>query len=515
MSGHGPDLESWRKASEAELKPAKIEGTMAFMVETCWPYRPTQYALDRAQPDYDDGVGRVSQGEAAVNGPTQRSRADELGRERRTGSDFPIQNLPLGIFSVGRAAAPRRGRDRRLSSSTSSAIADLLDDGMARGPVAAGAQRLARARAGRARARCASACRNCCRDERYRDDVEAELVGQTEVPMHLPCLDRRLHRLLRRHPSRDQRRQAVPPRQSAAAELQICADRLSRPRKLGAGFGRAGDPPNGQRKPPDADAPEYGPSRRLDYELELGIWIGEGNELGSPIPIGEAAEHIAGYCLLNDWSARDLQAWEYQPLGPFLAKNFLTSVSAVGRQPACAGAVPQGDAAAAGRRSGAAAVSGRSGRPRTGGLGIQLEVTLTTEQMRADGRSRRTSSRAAQPMRRCTGARRRSSPTTQQRLQPPAGRPDRHGHAVDRQRRRARLAARDQPGRQAAGAACDRRDAQLPRGRRRSDAPRLVRGRRRRPHRPWRMRRTRSTSACKLSEVASVAHFQYPTHRAS
>ena len=91
--------------------------------------------------------------------------------------------------------------------------------------------------------------------------------------------------------------------------------------------------PNGQRKPPDAEAPEYGPSRRLDYELELGIWVGRGNALGAPIPIAEAGEHIAGYCLLNDWSARDLQAWEYQPLGPFLAKNFLTSVSARGWSP--------------------------------------------------------------------------------------------------------------------------------------------------------------------------------------
>jgi fumarylacetoacetase len=71
----------------------------------------------------------------------------------------------------------------------------------------------------------------------------------------------------------------------------------------------------------------FGPARRLDYELELGIWIGPGNDLGHPIPIGEAARHIAGFCLLNDWSARDLQAWEYQPLGPFLAKNFATSVS--------------------------------------------------------------------------------------------------------------------------------------------------------------------------------------------
>jgi fumarylacetoacetase len=85
--------------------------------------------------------------------------------------------------------------------------------------------------------------------------------------------------------------------------------------------------PNGQRKPASEADPSFGPSRNLDYELELGIWIGYGNVLGQPIPIGEAAQHIAGYCLLNDWSARDIQGWEYQPLGPFLAKNFCSTVS--------------------------------------------------------------------------------------------------------------------------------------------------------------------------------------------
>jgi fumarylacetoacetase len=85
--------------------------------------------------------------------------------------------------------------------------------------------------------------------------------------------------------------------------------------------------PLGQRRGANEDRPTFGPSRRLDYELELGIWIGPGNALGEPIPIGEADAHIAGFCLLNDWSARDLQAWESQPLGPFLAKNFATSVS--------------------------------------------------------------------------------------------------------------------------------------------------------------------------------------------
>lgn len=85
--------------------------------------------------------------------------------------------------------------------------------------------------------------------------------------------------------------------------------------------------PQGQRKSPEAASPDYGASRRLDYELELGIWVAGENRLGTSVPIGEAARRIGGLCLLNDWSARDIQAWEYQPLGPFLSKSFLTTVS--------------------------------------------------------------------------------------------------------------------------------------------------------------------------------------------
>jgi len=85
--------------------------------------------------------------------------------------------------------------------------------------------------------------------------------------------------------------------------------------------------PLGQFKPADAAEPSFAPSRRLDYELELGIWIGPGNDLGEPIPIAEADRHIAGFCLLNDWSARDVQGWESQPLGPFLSKSFATTIS--------------------------------------------------------------------------------------------------------------------------------------------------------------------------------------------
>ncbi|KAF0824653.1 fumarylacetoacetase [Cytobacillus firmus] len=85
--------------------------------------------------------------------------------------------------------------------------------------------------------------------------------------------------------------------------------------------------PAGQRKPKDSDYPIFGPSVQLDFELEMGWFIGPGNKLGEPIPVNQAEEHIFGLVLVNDWSARDIQAWEYQPLGPFLAKNFATSIS--------------------------------------------------------------------------------------------------------------------------------------------------------------------------------------------
>jgi fumarylacetoacetase len=85
--------------------------------------------------------------------------------------------------------------------------------------------------------------------------------------------------------------------------------------------------PKGQIKPPDANAPLFGPTKSLDYELEMAFLIGPANSLGQPVPIDRALDHIFGFVLMNDWSARDIQAWEYQPLGPFLAKNFCTSIS--------------------------------------------------------------------------------------------------------------------------------------------------------------------------------------------
>src|SRR5687768_4956356 len=85
--------------------------------------------------------------------------------------------------------------------------------------------------------------------------------------------------------------------------------------------------PLGQTRVGETSEPEFGPSRMLDYEAEMGFFVGRGNDLGKTIPIRDANDHIFGYCLVNDWSARDIQSWEYQPLGPFLAKNFATTVS--------------------------------------------------------------------------------------------------------------------------------------------------------------------------------------------
>ncbi|XP_010773011.1 fumarylacetoacetase-like, partial [Notothenia coriiceps] len=85
--------------------------------------------------------------------------------------------------------------------------------------------------------------------------------------------------------------------------------------------------PSGQMRPDQTKPPVFGPSKQLDIELEMAFFVGGGNQLGEPIPIEKAHEHIFGMVLMNDWSARDIQAWEYVPLGPFLGKNFGTTIS--------------------------------------------------------------------------------------------------------------------------------------------------------------------------------------------
>lgn len=143
--------------------------------------------------------------------------------------------------------------------------------------------------------------------------------------------------------------------------------------------------PNGQTKAPDADAPTFGPCRRLDYELEMAVWVGQGNELGKTIPIGEAGAHIAGISILNDWSARDVQAWEYQPLGPFLAKNFHSSISpwivtmdALAPYRTAQPGRPEGDPAPL-----PYLFDGTD--QNEGALGVTMEVHIRTTRMRAAG----------------------------------------------------------------------------------------------------------------------------------
>jgi fumarylacetoacetase len=303
--------------------------------------------------------------------------------ESAQGSDFPVQNLPLGVFSVGE-------RRRRPGVAIGDYVLDLIDiadlldedwrEDLAQ-PILNGW--LARGHAPQHALR--SRLIELLTDERYRDDVEPHLIGQSEVRMHVPCL------------VGDYTDFYVGIYHATNVGKQFRPDNPLLPnyKYVPIGYhGRAssirasGEPvtrPNGQRKPPDVDAPDYGPSRRLDYELELGIWIGERNELGRPIPIGEAADHIAGYCLLNDWSARDLQAWEYQPLGPFLAKNFLTSISAWIVSPQALAPFrkampprPAGDPEPLPYLSDPADCE-------RGGLAIQLEATLTTDKMRQAG----------------------------------------------------------------------------------------------------------------------------------
>ena len=140
--------------------------------------------------------------------------------------------------------------------------------------------------------------------------------------------------------------------------------------------------PKGQTLPAGQTEPSFGPCSRLDYELELGIWIGQGNDMGHAIPVSEAGEHIAGFCLLNDWSARDIQAWEYQPLGPFLSKSFITSISpwvvtAEALEPfrRAQPARPEGDPQPL-------AYLLDAHDQASGALDIELEVLLLTESMR-------------------------------------------------------------------------------------------------------------------------------------
>jgi fumarylacetoacetase len=142
--------------------------------------------------------------------------------------------------------------------------------------------------------------------------------------------------------------------------------------------------PSGQMRDGESD-PKFGPTKSLDYELELGFFVGTGNRLGESIPISNAEEHIFGICLVNDWSARDIQAWEYQPLGPFLGKSFATTLSPwvvtmEALAPFRTGAFPRG----AGDPAPLPYLFSQSDQEQ-GGLDLWLEVSLLSVRMREEG----------------------------------------------------------------------------------------------------------------------------------
>jgi fumarylacetoacetase len=294
-------------------------------------------------------------------------------------SEFPIQNLPIGLFSTG-DAGPRMGI----------AIGDMiLDVAAARVPLAIdeaccfSSLNTFLARGGGARValrRAASALLA------KGAPAQAELLVEARrASLHVPVVIGDYTDFY------------------AGIHHAMNVGRLFRPTNpllpnykwIPIGYhGRAssvrpsGTPirrPHGQRKGTEAGAPDFGPSARLDYELELGIWVGPGNALGAPIPIATAASHIAGYCLLNDWSARDLQSWETQPLGPFLAKSFQTSVSPWIVTPEAMAPFRLAQAPRPEADPQPLPYLHDADDQRGGALGLQLEVFLMTKGLREQG----------------------------------------------------------------------------------------------------------------------------------
>jgi fumarylacetoacetase len=312
--------------------------------------------------------------------PARRSWIDSANGH----ADFPIQNLPLGIFSNGDA-------DRRPGVAIGNSVLDLRATADA-GLLPEGAEALLRGatlNAFFAEPALPAAVRRrvsaLLSDPAHRDAVAPLLTDAAEVTMHLPFAIGDYTDFYA----------GIHHAENVGALFRPDNPLLPNYKHVPIGYhGRASSirpsgvavhRPSGQTKAPDQDAPRFGPSRRLDYELELGIWIGGGNDLGSPMPIGAAADHIAGYCLLNDWSARDIQAWEYQPLGPFLAKSFHSTIS------------PWVVTAAALAPFRVAQAPRPAGDPRplphlwddrdqaSGALALDLAVTLRSARMRAEG----------------------------------------------------------------------------------------------------------------------------------
>ncbi len=241
-----------------------------------------------------------------------------VGSANEAGCDFPIQNLPFGTFSRGPRHEPRIGvaiGDRILDLR----VAKLIDTGDMNTLMAATPEKRAALRA--------LISQGLAQGSARRAEWEGALTGQSAVTMHVPC---RIGDYTDFYTS-------IHHATTVGKQFRPDNPLLPNYQWVPIGYhGRAssivvsGQPfrrPQGQTKAPDAPVPSLGPTKRLDYELELGWFIGHGNAQGEPIAIADAERHLFGVALFNDWSARDIQGWEYQPLGPFLSKNFASTLS--------------------------------------------------------------------------------------------------------------------------------------------------------------------------------------------
>jgi len=250
------------------------------------------------------------------------------------GTEFPIQSLPFGVFSTVGTGSPGIGVaiGDQILDLHACAERGLLDELSSDVLAACGENtlnalmQLGRAAARETRAAAHRLLRNDT-SERLRAAAQTALVPMQDARMHVPA----------RVGDYTDFYASIEHASNVGSLFRPDDPLLPNYKYVPIGYhGRASSVvvsgtavrrPAGQTKPEGATAPTYGPSRALDYEAEVGFYVAGGNRLGEPIPLDRAEDHIFGFCLVNDWSARDIQSWEYQPLGPFLAKNFATAVS--------------------------------------------------------------------------------------------------------------------------------------------------------------------------------------------
>jgi fumarylacetoacetase len=235
-------------------------------------------------------------------------------------SDFPIQNLPFGRF--------RRRDELKIGVAIGDRILDLRQAGL----IDSGDMNdLLRLAGGKRRALRVALSEGLRHGSEHEAAWRLALVPQAEVEMALPCeIGDYTDFYTSIHHATTIGKQFRPDNPLLPNYKWVPIGYHGRCSSIGPsspGTGHTFRRPVGQLKSPDADVPEVAPCRRLDYELELGVLIGKPNAAGEPIRIGEAEDHVFGIALFNDWSARDIQGWEYQPLGPFLSKNFASTLS--------------------------------------------------------------------------------------------------------------------------------------------------------------------------------------------